>query len=1404
MSQMNSSDNPFSLKRIAPNTEINATQPNYKSAQLSGGQIQLGQTAQQVAATGDAAMYAGLAEIAGGIGKAIDTFADIGKRVDEEKINIVQMNFEKLDNDPKLTPEEKQNQLDASMKDVWTPVLGDSWKEKLSLSVNKKWLSDEARNTFEQTRYTKELASFLDRNQTRTDSPELIQQFNKEYSSKFPTAKYNDWFKIKNFETNSKINQKTVDDQLSMVELAIVQSIAVPSPDLQKAARAGDQAVIGKYKPFFDLVDDARLAPDLEHFSGTVYDLLTEQFLRPLAKATTPIEVVQEITRRLPELSTKIAKQIFDAANDFNLSLVQENAATSLVLGQSNFKDTADKIDGLGIYLGTMTRHLGTMDMSRVEKRSLIQNTIPLVYEQFSLAMETGTDSRLQEKYPNWFSLTPIEKLDIVEKEINDWMSKGNNANGVVALMGFSPEEIKQSGLTANQLAEKILIQNGRTNVLLSEKTRKEINQNAEDAIENLELKVAAFDLYGDELELKTSVDSSLKTISTKLGVDINNLRDLYLEDKNTGVLKAKINYAEWYNSLTPEAQKKMIHDGFTLNNFELLRKYSTVASKIDLAGIKNVKRIQEEEARLKAEQLRQGIAAGKEKIAEEKAALAERKNIIKPDTLLPQAAKFSMGPGTGNDNAANGSIQSATLTGSLYSGENSQFKSVLQNALQSLKIINEWKKQNPDLEWESYEEIPPEEVNDAIRFINIVNEDAPIILQHAQAIENLKIEIVHNFPELWSNIPSLNPVTPKTDTPPDALIRDFAKRTDDWINGKISLDISRIPLSPIENEQWTAESLFTFSQVQVTGRSFLKSDSPIEDKRFFGKMYLTVLERIGNGNQDYLKSDMGKYDLTLLSLMGKAYKRAYDSTGTLPEIHGLPFQITRALVGANWAEETNVEGMIAGMNDPEEIKRVQAQLGIVIELARFSAGDKQLAATATVGETNPKDIFFKNKDGIVISSAFVAQASFLPLAMDPNVKLPNKPISPRNKEWDPDILVASINRVFQEKYTKEDVAKVLEPVLLASFPIGTLADMSPEQKLKISAQIIERATENNPALFELANELFFNGIQNGTIKPNNKAGETYLSLYAHHIDVVLDIDSQANKPQSAGHRIGVSPVNTMITFRGTTIDADNNQFFELGNSATVYGNDPESTFSLALINESQDAVAKQLAILPIMKSSFWGGNQETTKMGYPIYVAELEKIFTPDKLVDPNNESIGKANGPMFVVGSVILSDLYLSDKYFKAALDPWFRANGTDSPPMRNIPATIQKCIDSRLSFFDTLVAIDIKYREDGGKLPFMKSEGLDRKTPGFSELRQNLTYNRDKRANLPTWDFVLRGMDGVALLSINDAFMLVDQKNGEPVPKNIYSEATINRIKDEAEKQSKATKVDLESYRKQLRKN
>jgi hypothetical protein len=206
-----------------------------------------------------------------------------------------------------------------------------------------------------------------------------------------------------------------------------------------------------------------------------------------------------------------------------------------------------------------------------------------------------------------------------------------------------------------------------------------------------------------------------------------------------------------------------------------------------------------------------------------------------------------------------------------------------------------------------------------------------------------------------------------------------------------------------------------------------------------------------------------------------------------------------------------------------------------------------------------------------------------------------------------------------------------------------------------------------------------------------------------------------------------------------------------------------------------------------------WGGwsSQETTKMGYPIYVAELEKIFTPAKLVDSNNDSIGKANGPMFVVGSVILSDSYLSDKFFKAALDPWFKANGTDSPPMRNIPATIQKCIESRLSFFDTLVAIDRKYREDGGTLPFMKSEGLDKKTPGFSELKQNLTYNRDKRANLPTWDFVHRGTDGVALLSITDAFMLIDQEDGKSVPKNIYSENVINRIKDAAANRFKATK-------------
>ena len=1383
MSQMNSSDNPFSLKRIAPNTEINATQPNYKSAQLSGGQIQLGQTAQQVAATGDAAMYAGLAEIAGGIGKAIDTFADIGKRVDEEKINIVQMNFDKLDNDPKLTPEEKQNQLDASMKDVWTPVLGDSWKEKLSLQVNKKWLSDEARNTFEQTRYTKELSSFLDRNQTRTDSPELMQQFNKEYSSKFPTAKYNDWFKIKNFETNSKINQKTVDDQLSMVELAIVQSISIPSQDLQKAARAGDQTVIGQYKPFFDLVDDARLAPDLEHFSGTVYDLLKEQFLRPLATSPAPIEVIQEITRRLPELSTKISKQIFEAANSFNLSRVQEDAATSLVLGQSNFKDTNDKIGGLGFYLGSMTRHLPTMDMSRGEKRSVIQNTIPLVYEQFNLAMETGTDSRLQEKYPNWFSLTPIEKLDIVENEINDWVSKGNNANDLIALMGFSPEEIKNSGLTAKQLAEKIIIQNGRTNVLLLEKTKKEINQNAEDAVENLEVKVASFDLYGVEKDLKESVDSSLQVISTKLGVDVSILRDLYLEDKDKGIPKSKINYAEWYGSLTPEAKQKMIHDGFTLNNFEILKKYSTIASKIDLAGIKNVKRIQEEELR------------------QEKTALAERKTTLKKDTLDPQIAKYNIGPGTGNDNAANGSIQSATLTGSLYSGENSQYKSVLQNTIQSVKTINEWKKQNPDAElsWST-----SEEVKDAVRFLTIVNEDAPIMLQHAQAIDNLTIEIVSNFPEIWSNIPSLNPVTPKTDLPPAKLIRNFAKQTDDWVSGKISLDISKIPLSPIENEQWTAESIFTFSQVQVTGRSFLKSDSSVEDKRFFGKMYLTVLERIGNGNQDYIKSDMGKYDLTLLSLMGKAYKRAYDSTGTLPEIHGVPYLITKALVGANWAEETNVEGMIAGMNDPKEVERIQAQLGIVIQLAKHSAGDKQIAATATVGETNPKDIFFKNKNAEQISSAFVAQPTFIALAMDPNSKLPNVPISPRNKAWDPDKLVAGFNRVFEQNYTIDDVANALAPVLLASFPIGTLVDMPPQQKLKVSAQVIERATENNPALFQLVNELFFNGIQDGTIKPNTEAGETYLSLYAHHIDVALDIDSQANKPQSAGHRIGVSPVNTMITFRGTTIDADNNQFFELSNSATVHGNTPESTFSLALVNESQDAVAKNLSSLPTIKFS-WGGwsNQETTTMGYPTYVAELEKIFTPAKLTDSNNDSIGKANGPMFVVGSVILSDFVPYD-FYGAALDPWFKANGKDSSSMKNIPNTIRRCVNDKLSFLDTLEAINKQYREDDGTLPFMKSGSLDRKTPGFSELKQNLTYNKDKRANLPTWDFVHRGTDGVPLLSISNAFMLMGQEEGESRPQNLYSQKIIDKIKEEAAKRVEGSKKEIESKKNLLRKN
>ena len=101
-------------------------------------------------------------------------------------------------------------------------------------------------------------------------------------------------------------------------------------------------------------------------------------------------------------------------------------------------------------------------------------------------------------------------------------------------------------------------------------------------------------------------------------------------------------------------------------------------------------------------------------------------------------------------------------------------------------------------------------------------------------------------------------------------------------------------------------------------------------------------------------------------------------------------------------------------------------------------------------------------------------------------------------------------------------------------------------------------------------------------------------------------------------------------------------------------------------------------------------------------------------------------------------------------------------------------------------------------------MKSGSLDRKTPGFSELKQNLTYNKDKRANLPTWDFVHRGTDGVPLLSISNAFMLMGQEEGESRPQYLYSQKIIDKIKEEAAKRVEGSKKEIESKKNLLRKN
>ena len=188
--------NSIPLPQVSPGT------PEYNQSTFQGGQVSVGAPRQQVGPSGSEAMYGALAEIAGGISKGIDNFSRISSDIEKQRIEAARIKLKEIktkEYEDGITPESKLSEWNDYIKEVWTPVLGNTWADDLNLSAYELFGSKEAQDKFESERYQNEATLFFNdpKNTFRLNQNSSFgkKEFDSFYENKYRTASGNRWFR---------------------------------------------------------------------------------------------------------------------------------------------------------------------------------------------------------------------------------------------------------------------------------------------------------------------------------------------------------------------------------------------------------------------------------------------------------------------------------------------------------------------------------------------------------------------------------------------------------------------------------------------------------------------------------------------------------------------------------------------------------------------------------------------------------------------------------------------------------------------------------------------------------------------------------------------------------------------------------------------------------------------------------------------------------------------------------------------------------------------------------------------------------------------------------------------------------------------------------------------------------
>lgn len=1351
MSQINT-QNLLRLGNVPDEPGIAIPPVEFNQSSFQGGQVQVGAPRQQVGPSSEQAMYGALAEIAGGVKSGISIFSEIVGNEEKSRIEKAKLEFKKIfsgeyvekkTEDGKivkqyLSPEEKIQEWDTYVKDISTPLLGDTWKQDLNIDAYSSFGSREASEKFEAERYQREMISYFKSkgmDASISQDPEEMVMFDQYYADKFKSASGNAWFQAKTIQNKDLLKQDQQQDALRILPYSVSKLINIPSePELQEVANNGPDAesIKANYPIFFDLVSKQGSA-SIDQIQNSIQALLVDELVTKNPSKYEP-HVLIPLKDAIDTTSLDLGKTVWQAAGNIrrmqrNVDAQQEIHATNIELEAKPFDKTVRKR-----FIASTINGIGILGQPVAKNQTDVQDAIERIYDNMNKPGETPSG----DEFVNWKNLSAKEKINLIVSEFEETIQPGSREEAsLTRALGFKDP---------NQAREYVR-NTAKNNVYSSKIVQEDQDKRVTESLEGVDVNITSIQMLGTAQAVQDRVNAAIDSLASSVGLTVGELRAVYIEvNKEQNFTDITTNFDKSFDNWIRTTGKN-----FTSLEINQIRKLALASIKIEQAAINHVN----------------SPGFKKRQETEEPIDLTKYK---KPNEQFSAKAI----PDT---NETNGRISTTLLTGRAFEETSNkdyleflaqmyedslvieeiptdiqpnQLTARQRQALQRREDFETIAKQDPDFARKTIEQL--------IDIHDLSNRARLIVPELVLAHQNIDQLSTGDQAELTAKY--------------NQYASDFVRKT---VSGKIKPFTGIAPTGQAytPNGELTLESIEYLLHAKLTTERLLSGTS--KDIATWGASMKQVTDALGSqaNIEEALQNPENILPVLGFHFMAREFGRLRSSNGV---VAGTNFFLQTLALSASGMERISIPELINFWTKPEtrELSSLVAALPLLVAKrmqvgstnSRFymvTGGDNQLfpAMERTVEDYRARKV----NSSLVQLSPQASQDEKDRMAkgeqIDPVTY--KYAITPYSPEWNSTSFIDSLKAsgVVEEEASEAVVASFIRASILGDSLDEAYSDpnamLSDAQIIRLGAQVLYQANLNMPNALQYATEYYLDPALGINSKYFEKAkSRSKAEAFFNYVGSLLDISAYSHrgiKNTNYGH-IGTAPAD------GTFVQTSSNR---MSSWYAVRNTDRTDSFNPGSMN-------------PFILSSRWFKTSPVDERG--IRLPKGYDKFIPDYV---ENE---KQDGLLFKAGSALL-DMPFNPDLLKAMIRNWQPLNPENTggiPSVLNQDKLIATkalnelgqpgfSVGANITMLEALELLDSIYRRLYSELdpnsqapyPLLNLGSQNRSTPGFSTLRQSIDFRNPKQM-LPTWSWSNKGFNGPYIQLTDEVFELARKQQNE----------------------------------------